>query len=91
MRKKAPATAMNATPEAKLGEAPKATLVDPFVHAIGMEARYEAYRRDGRLPATYEVCYVHGWGPQPGQPRREQGAEIASFPVERLRIRRKGE
>lgn len=56
-----------------------------------MLAGYEQFRRDGRLPATYEVCYVHGWGPEPGQPRREGGAEIATFPVERLRIRRRGE
>lgn len=26
-----------------------------------LEARYEAQRRDGRLPATYEVLYGHAW------------------------------
>lgn len=26
---------------------------------------YEAYRRDGRLPATFEVIYGHAWKPQP--------------------------
>jgi malonyl-CoA O-methyltransferase len=26
---------------------------------------YEAYRRDGRLPATFEVVYGHAWKPQP--------------------------
>ena len=26
---------------------------------------YEAARRDGRLPATFEVIYGHAWKPQP--------------------------
>jgi len=46
---------------------------------------YEAYRTDGVLPATYEVIYAHAFAPDPGQPRRRGGAEIASFPIERLR------
>ncbi|MBN8738853.1 MAG: malonyl-[acyl-carrier protein] O-methyltransferase BioC [Lysobacterales bacterium 69-70] len=53
---------------------------------------YEQYRRDdGRLPATYEVIYAHAWGPRPGQPRRHGGTDIATFPVDQLRIRRRGE
>ncbi|MGH8227481.1 MAG: malonyl-ACP O-methyltransferase BioC [Steroidobacteraceae bacterium] len=32
-----------------------------------MTAAYEAFRRDGRLPASYEVVYGAAWG---GQPRR---------------------
>lgn len=54
-----------------------------------MTAAYEPFRRDGMLPATYEVLYAHAWGPEPGQPRRSRGGEIATFPVERLRVRRK--
>jgi malonyl-CoA O-methyltransferase len=27
--------------------------------------RYEAYRRGGKLPATFEVVYGHAWQPQP--------------------------
>ncbi|WP_257388807.1 malonyl-ACP O-methyltransferase BioC [Tahibacter caeni] len=51
---------------------------------------YETYRRDdGRLPATYEVIYAHAWGPRPGQPRRSGGTDIATFPVDQLRIRRR--
>lgn len=46
---------------------------------------YESFRRDGVLPATYEVIYAHAWGPEPGQPRRGRDGEIASFPIERLR------
>lgn len=52
-------------------------------------AAYESFRSNGRLPATYEVVYAHAWGPQPGQPRRDAGAEIASFPVSGLKVRRK--
>ena len=46
---------------------------------------YEAFRIDGRLPATYEVIYAHAWAPEPGQPRRTGAGDIASFPVDRLR------
>jgi len=46
---------------------------------------YETFRHEGVLPATYEVIYAHAWAPEPGQPRRERGGEIASFPVDRLR------
>lgn len=52
---------------------------------------YEPYRRDGRLPATYEVIYAQAFAPDPGQPRRrEGGGEIASFPVSGLKVRRRG-
>ena len=26
---------------------------------------YEAFRKDGKLPATFEVVYGHAWKPQP--------------------------
>src|SRR3546814_1027086 len=35
-------------------------------------AAYEHERRDGRLPATWEVIYAHAWAPQPGAPRSEE-------------------
>jgi malonyl-CoA O-methyltransferase len=54
-------------------------------HWRGMLDAYEAFRADGVLPATYEVIYAHAWAPEPGQPRRARGGEIASFPVDRLR------
>lgn len=51
---------------------------------------YEPFRRDsGELPATYEVIYAHAWGPPPGQPRRREGMDIATFPLDQLRIRGK--
>ena len=47
---------------------------------------YESFRTDGVLPATYEVISAHAWGPDAGQPRRGRGgAEIASFPIDKLR------
>lgn len=30
-----------------------------------VERNYEQWRRDGRLPATFEVIYGHAWAPQP--------------------------
>ena len=30
-----------------------------------IEQRYEAFRRDARLPATFEVIYGHAWKPMP--------------------------
>jgi len=30
-----------------------------------LERNYEPYRRDGRIPATYEVIYGHAWKPMP--------------------------
>jgi malonyl-CoA O-methyltransferase len=52
---------------------------------------YESFRRDDVLPATYEVIYAHAWGAPPGQPRRESGADLASVPLARIPIRRRGE
>jgi malonyl-CoA O-methyltransferase len=31
----------------------------------GAREAYETFRRDGRLPATFEVIYGHAWKPQP--------------------------
>lgn len=53
------------------------------------EAAYERYRCNEQLPATYEVTYAHAFGPEPGQPRRQGGADIAQFPVAQLRVRRR--
>lgn len=45
---------------------------------------YEAFRRDGTLPATYEVVYGHAWAPAAGT-RPQDGSTVASFPLHRLR------
>jgi malonyl-CoA O-methyltransferase len=41
----------------------------------GLAERYEAFRQDGKLPATFEVIYGHAWK---GQPLAEQadGAQV---------------
>ncbi len=39
---------------------------------------YESLRRDGKLPATYEVVYGHAWKPQPRTTR--DGAAIIQTP-----------
>lgn len=49
-----------------------------------MQAAYEAQRRGGALPSSWEVITAMAWAPPPGTPRREQGIEIASFPADRI-------
>jgi len=47
-----------------------------------MSQAYEGFRRDGRLPASYEVVYGHAWAPEQ---RRIEGATLV--PLESLRRR----
>lgn len=54
-----------------------------------MVAAYESLRDDGGLPATYEVVYALAWAPPPGQPERAGEGELARFPLEQLRVRRR--
>src|SRR5690606_21264281 len=42
------------------------------------------------LPSSWEVITALAWAPQPGAPIRERGAEIAAFPADRIRVRRRG-
>ena len=53
-------------------------------------AAYEPLRHEGRLPSTWEVISAMAWAPPPGTARREGGADIAHFPVEKLTVRRRG-
>jgi malonyl-CoA O-methyltransferase len=39
------------------------TLTSPRKFAA-MQAAYEQFRQDGRLPATYEVVFAHAWAPE---------------------------
>ncbi len=48
-----------------------------------MEKAYEAFRHNGRLPASYEVVYGHAWAPE----SPPSAAGEFSIPVERLRRR----
>lgn len=50
---------------------------------------YEGLRRDGVLPSTWEVITAQAWGPAPGAPRRDAGADLASFPADRIPRRRR--
>ena len=48
-----------------------------------MTAAYEASRRDGRLPATFEIVYGHAWK---GAPRmRTEGVQVVKtdFPLKK--------
>lgn len=49
---------------------------------IAVEQAYETHRREGRLPASYEVVYGHAWAPE--QPRMEGTVAI---PVDTIRRR----
>ncbi len=33
--------------------------------ARDLRQRYESFRREGRLPASFEIVYGHAWKPQP--------------------------
>jgi malonyl-CoA O-methyltransferase len=47
---------------------------------------YEQMRRDGKIPATWEVIELHAWGAAAFIPRRRPGARGATaFPIEPLR------
>jgi malonyl-CoA O-methyltransferase len=49
----------------------------------GMEAAYESFRQDGRLPATYEVVFAHAWVPAPAA--RRSGADESSVSLEEIK------
>jgi malonyl-CoA O-methyltransferase len=48
-----------------------------------MVAAYEALRRDGRLPATFEVVYGHAWVGEPK--RREDGRQVIELKIAQRR------
>ena len=52
-------------------------------------AAYEALRCDGVLPSTWEVVTAMAWAPPPGAARREGGADIATFPLDKLTVRKR--
>ena len=58
-----------------------------------MQSAYEAFRTDGRLPATYEVVFGQAWGPA-AEVRRagEESTHVSLDELKRqLRTRRKQE
>lgn len=44
-----------------------------------LEQAYDAQRRDGRLPATFEVVYGHAWAGD--KTRREDGRQVIEFNI----------
>jgi len=50
---------------------------------------YEPWRRDGRLPATWEVIYAHAWSPQPGTPIRVGGVDEVHVPAHGIPVRKR--
>ena len=53
-------------------------------------AAYESLRRDGTLPATWEVITLRALAPEAGTPRRDSRGVVASVPLDRIPIRRRG-
>ncbi|MBW8366765.1 MAG: malonyl-ACP O-methyltransferase BioC [Arenimonas sp.] len=52
-------------------------------------AAYEPLRSQGVLPSTWEVITAQAWGPAPGAPRRDGGGDLATFPADRIALRRR--
>ena len=52
---------------------------------------YDAMRGpDGLLPATWETISAMAWAPEAGTPLREGDVDVASIPLSRIPIRRRG-
>jgi malonyl-CoA O-methyltransferase len=56
----------------------------------GLQAAYESFRQDGRLPATYEVVFAHAWAAADAAPRGgDDGSTVSLEEIKRqLRSRR---
>jgi malonyl-CoA O-methyltransferase len=48
-----------------------------------LQAAYETFRRDGRLPATYEVVFGHAWGPAAAV--RGESSQTSSVSLEEIK------
>ena len=54
-----------------------------------MQAAYEQFRQDGRLPATYEVVFAHAWAPAHARRDPQEPASVSLEEIKReLRARR---
>ena len=51
---------------------------------------YEAHRDAQGLPATWETITAMAWAPEAGTPLREGDVDVASIPLSRIPIRRRG-
>lgn len=52
-----------------------------------LAAAYENWRRDGMLPATYEIVTGHAWVPEQST-RPQDGSTVATFPFHKLGLRK---
>jgi malonyl-CoA O-methyltransferase len=52
-----------------------------------LAAAYESHRRNGLLPATYEIVMGHAWIPEQGT-RPQDGSTVATFPLHKLGVRK---
>jgi malonyl-CoA O-methyltransferase len=50
-----------------------------------MRDAYEQFRRDGKLPASYEVIYGHAWVPDNKQVQQPSDDGIAMVPIENIK------
>jgi malonyl-CoA O-methyltransferase len=48
-----------------------------------MQAAYEGFRQDGRLPATYEVVFAHAWTPHAAAAGRSDGSSVSLEEIKR--------
>jgi malonyl-CoA O-methyltransferase len=53
-----------------------------------MQSAYEAFRIDGRLPATYEVVFGQAWGPAAEVRRADQDSTHVSLEELKRQLRR---
>lgn len=53
-------------------------------------AAYETHRDARGLPATWETITAMAWAPEAGTPLREGDVDVASIPLSRIPIRRRG-
>ena len=53
-------------------------------------AAYETHRATRGLPATWETITAMAWAPEAGTPLREGDVDVASIPLSRIPIRRRG-
>jgi malonyl-CoA O-methyltransferase len=51
---------------------------------------YDTHRDAEGLPATWETITAMAWAPEAGTPLREAGVDVATVPVSRVPIRRRG-
>lgn len=52
---------------------------------------YEQFRHEGRYPASYEVTYGTAFAPAEGQPVKTPDGDVATFSIDALRSRSKGQ